>query len=229
MFSGLNFESQRHLYFIEGVNYPSVSSLVHTHEHPVDFEAKLPACARREGVTVDELRATWRKTNKDACDLGTDTHDFLEHFTGLEQPSNGYEKAGIQFLVDILQDFDIVAKEIRMYSRKYQFAGTSDLLLLHRFSGQLYIADYKTNKDLFKSYDQLRTPFNLLDSSPFNKYQIQLSYYQVMLEEAKLPIAGRKLISLRADGTYKVFDTADFTEDLKEIMDKKRTVYDNNW
>jgi len=233
MFSGLNFDSRRHLYFVEGINYPSVSSLVDTHARKVDFESILPHSAAKKGVSVEELRQEWKRTNKTACDLGTDTHDFLEHFTGLEQPKTPQEKAGIKFLVDIQKDYEIVAREIRMYTRKYQYAGTSDLLLRHKVSGGLVIADYKTNKDLFKAYDNLKHPFSFFEASPYNKYQIQLSYYQIMLEEANLFVDQRMLVALREgedkEGEYKIFNTADLTEDLREILNKERTVYENHW
>src|SRR5690349_15930537 len=97
MFADLNFESQRHLYFVNGLIYPSVSSKVEGHVAKVDFEKILPHCARKEGVTVDELRERWKKTNKDACQLGTETHEFLEEFDGLQSTTTAFQEAGVKF------------------------------------------------------------------------------------------------------------------------------------
>ena len=108
-----------------------------------------------------------------------------------------------------------------MFSKKYKYAGTADLLLLEKATGNVLLADYKTNKDLFKSYDLLHSPFEYLESSPYNKYQLQLSYYQIMLEEIDIKISDRLLVYLKIDGTYRVFNTVDFTEQLKSYLDKK--------
>lgn len=230
VFSDLTFDKQRHLYFLEGENLPSTSKKVQGHEEEVDFEAILPWCAIKEKVTVDELRETWRQTNKTACDLGHDTHDFLEVYNGLQVPNNGHELAGINFLKDILKDYDIVVKEVRMYSRKYKYAGTADLLLRHRITGELVLADYKTNKDLFKTHGFLKAPFDYLEHHPYNKYQLQLSYYQIMLNEAGIHISDRIIVYLRADGTYKIYNLVDFTEYLKQHLEStKEVTNDYNW
>ena len=86
MFSDLQFDSQRHLYFVEGVKYPSVSSRVELHAPKFDAEKILPYSAKKEGVTVDELRRKWQTINKSACDLGHEVHEFLENFSGIETP-----------------------------------------------------------------------------------------------------------------------------------------------
>lgn len=221
MFSGLSFDSQRHLYFWQGVRVPkSVSAKVEEHEYPFDERKWLPICAKRDNVTEHELRHKWQTTNKEACDLGTETHEFLERYSGLESPTTAQQKAGIQFLKDTLVEHEIVAKEIRMYSRKYNYAGTADLLLRHRTTGNLILADYKTNKDIFKTFGLLKNPFQYLESHPYNKYQLQLSYYQIMLEEINCCISDRLLVYLKADGTYKTFNTVDFTTHLEDYLNK---------
>lgn len=227
-FSTLQFEPKTHTYTESGEILPSVSGKVNNHAPKFDAEAILPLSAKKEKVTVDELRRRWQTTNKSACDLGTDTHDFLENFTGLETPDTPQKKAGIAFLSDYSKDYEIVAKEIRMFSPRYRFAGTADLLLYNKVTDELVIGDYKTNADLFKAYDFLYAPFETMESSPFNKYQLQLSYYQIMLDEALtkigIRVSGRKLISLKVDASYRVFETIDFTTELISILNANRRV-----
>lgn len=222
MFSGLQFESRRHLYYVEGENHISVSKKLEEFEHPFDEGKWLPLCAKKEKISEHELKHKWQTINKEACELGTETHDFLERYTGLETPKTPQQKAGIKFLRDYGQEYEIVSKELRMYSRKYKIAGTCDLLMRHKETGLLILPDYKTNKDIFKAYDFLKDPFSYLEAHPYNLYQLQLSFYQLMLEEINLSISKRLLVHLRADETYRVFETVDFTEYLSEYLQKQR-------
>ncbi len=229
MFSDLNFESRRHLYFVEGEIYPSVSAKIDTHSPKFDESYWLPRSAKKEKTTEAELQKKWHTKRDNACTLGTNTHDFLERYTGLEIPRTPQEEAGIKFFKDILVEHDIVLREVRMYSRKYKYAGTADLLLYNRITDQLILADYKTNADLFKSYDYLFAPFDTLEATPYNKYQIQLSYYQLMLEEINCHISERMLVYLKDDSTYSIFNTYDFTETLTDHLSQKRVVHANHW
>lgn len=218
MFSDLIFEDRRHLYFVDEKRLPSVSKLVEHHQHPFDENKWLPIIAKRDNVSIHELKHKWLTINQEACDLGHTTHNFLEKFSGIQTPSSPQQIAGIKFFKEILKEYDIVAREIRMYSRKFGYAGTADLLLYHRLTGEYVLADYKTNKDLFKTYGLLKTPFDYLENNPYNHYQLQLSYYQIMLDEVNINISKRLLVYLKADETYKIYELFDFTEYLKSYL-----------
>jgi hypothetical protein len=84
--------------------------------------------------------------------------------------------------------------------------------------------EYKTNGDLFKCYkgQTLLAPFDYLESTPYNKYQLQLSYYQLMLEEIGIKVSGRKLIYLKADATYRIFDLIDITAEIIDFENSKQ-------
>lgn len=222
MFSGLTFESQRHLYFWEGERvHKSITGLVEDHADEFDEAKWLPICAKKEGMTEHELKHKWQTINKQGCELGSETHDFMEMYTGLETPSSPQQVAGIAYLKEALEEYDIVYRELRMYSRKYKFAGTTDLLLKHKITGEYVLADYKTNKDLFKAYGMLKPPFQYLENHPYNKYQLQLSYYQMMLDEINIHVSKRVLVYLRADATYLVYPTWDFVESLHDYLNNK--------
>lgn len=230
VFSDLKFDSQRHLYFLDNINYPSVSSLVEKHSSKFDAEAILPYSVAKieketkEVLTVDELRAKWKKINEDACNLGTETHNFMESFTGIETPTTPQQKAGVKFIYDYSNEYEIVFRELRMFTRKYKYAGTEDLILEHKKTRHIIPADYKTNKDLFKVYKRmpLLAPFNFLEATAYNKIQLQLSYYQIMLEEeAKMKIEDRLLVYLGSDGNYKIYHTYDYTDMLKKYLTHK--------
>lgn len=232
MYSDLTFDSQKHLYYWKGNRVPySVTGLVNKHAHKFDpdkivygdkslIELSARKASRESGqtVTTHELRHKWQTINTTACDLGTKVHNFLERFTGLETPTCPQEVAGVSYIKDLYGKYEISFRELRAYSRKYNFAGTMDIPLKVIGKDEYIIDDYKTNGDLFKAYDNLKPPFEYLESSPYNKYQLQLSYYQIMLEEIGLKIVDRRVVYLKADGTYKIFPLLNYTKEIKQYL-----------
>jgi hypothetical protein len=236
LFSDLEFEERRHLYKVRGISHPSVSRLVESHCPKFDgnkivggnksilyYSAKKASKLEGKEVTEHELQRRWQLINTTACDLGHKVHSFLEDFTGMERPSVPQEVAGIKYIKSLEGKYRVSFRELKAYSREFGYAGTMDLPLeVVGQENQFVVADYKTNGDLFKAYDYMYAPFEYLESSPYNKYQLQLSYYQIMLEEAKLEIVDRHLIHLKADETFQVFPTWNYTAELRDYLRLKQ-------
>lgn len=238
MFSDLTFEDRRHLYYWKGEIVPnSVSALVEKHAPKFDEEFMLPHSVKKynrnleadeirnkdmqaPAMTVEMLRKQWAYIRDEACRNGIETHAFMEKFTGIQTPTSMYQRAGIKFFRDYSGEYEILFRELRMYSRNFKYAGTEDLILQHKKTGEIITADYKTNKDLFKQYkgQRLFSPFDTLDATPYNKIQIQLSYYQIMLEEINCIVADRWLIWLKPDGNYRLFKTFNLCDILRKQM-----------
>ena len=223
MFSDLSFDSRRHLYYLGSEILPSVSKKVADLAPKFNAEKILPYSARKQRTTVPILREQWNNTRDVACAEGTETHTFAEEFNGMQKPLNELQRAAVKFFLEWVHknDYVIIAKECRVYSGKYRYAGTFDLLLQHRYTGKLLLIDYKTNKDLFKSYDYLLPPFTMMEDTPFNKYQLQLSFYRICLQEMGIDIDETYVVWFSRDGRYEILDTSDFTEELKDHMTKQ--------
>lgn len=224
MFSDLRFDEARHLYFVNGDNYPSVSKKLEDHYDKFDKELWLERCSKKEGVPIWELEQKWDNKRDVACDMGHDTHDFLEHYKpGHEHLADiPQKKAGVKFFNDYIHcqnpRYSIIHRELRMIHRGFKFCGTTDLLLWDNIEQCIVIADWKTNEDLFKTYGFLKAPFDHYQSNPFNKYQIQFSYYQLMLMQSKYRIGNRLLIYLSSEGGYTIYPCQDLTKDLANYL-----------
>jgi hypothetical protein len=223
-FSDLCFDEGKHLYTVDGIIYPSVSSFVESHAPKFNAEAILPYSAAKQNKSIQELRQEWDDKRDLRCRIGHTTHSFLERYNGLQLPSTGWEEAGVKFFKEFSKEYDILFRELRMYSREYRYAGTEDLILVHRSTGSIITADWKTNEDLWKSYrsQMLLPPFDWMECHPYNKYQLQLSYYQIMLEEASMNVADRWLLYLKEDGNYELHQLVDFTEELRDHLRTKK-------
>ena len=113
--------------------------------------------------------------------------------------------------------------ELRMYHKVFKFSGTADILLYDTINKCFIIADYKTNKDLFKNFagQKMTKIFSHFLDTPFNHYQLQLSYYQILFEQIGYKVSRRIIIWLKEDGTYEMYDTEDLTSILiKELKNK---------
>ena len=84
------------------------------------------------------------------------------------------------------------------------------------------IPTHNTNEDLFKNYKgkTLLAPFEDLLDSPYNKYQLQLSMYQLLFEQCGFEVESRRIIWLKPNGTYENFKTEDLTQKLLKELTK---------
>lgn len=229
-FKGLEFEEESHKYFFNSKPIKiSVSGLIKNFYEPFDsYEVSLKV-AQRTGVDQKELLKEWDEAGKKAIKTGNKSHLFGEvyPFNRHLEPSNGFEEAIVKFWNDLPEHVVPVIMELRMFHKEFMFAGTADILLFNTITGTFIIGDYKTNKDLFKNYKGIENNwkgkmmtgvFSHLLDCPYNKYQLQLSFYQILFEQTGFKVSSRKLIWLLPDGTYKMYSTDDYTEILKEQL-----------
>ena len=143
------------------------------------------------------------------------------------------EKAIESYYEDILKNLNVypVMPEAKLYIKPEtpigkKYAGTFDILLAYRMpDGRIVfsIHDFKTNRDLKNDFNRqkgnsLLSPFNDMIDEPLSMYSIQLSLYQIGLEQLGLEIVDRNLIWLKDDGTYEKIGTPDLTGKLLKTL-----------
>ena len=226
-FKGLVFHEEGHKYVLEGEKLNiSVSGLIKPYSHPTDWDRVLKETAIRKGVTIEEEAARWKKEADIGCEIGSVAHLFGEKYAldRTLKPSSGYEEAIVKFWND-LPDFIVpLFLELEMYHKDYLFGGTADIILYNKRTKTITIGDYKTNKDLFKNFKQqkMQAPFEHLICCPYNHYQLQLSFYQILLEQflkdTDIKVVARRLIWIKPDATYDIYDLDDYTDVLREQL-----------
>lgn len=222
-FEGLQFKEDVHQYNIDNRKLKSVSYFIKDYAEEFNAMQAAMGVAKKTGKTVVEVLKEWEDMKNSSCDLGTQTHLFGENFvlTGEGEPSNGFEEAIIKFWTELHEDYVPVTFEIKMFCRKMGIAGTADIILYNKVTNKFVIADYKTNKDLFKNFrgKKLKAPFDELLDCPFGKYNIQLSMYQILFEQTGYEVEDRILIWLKPDGTYSLYPTIDLREKINKLYD----------
>lgn len=249
-FSDLMFIESSHQYFVGIQEYPPVSSVCHSFEPYVDWDAIAERKAAKLGMTKEALLEDWHQRNITSTSCGSKTHYFGEQMMNLfigrevnlpfQYTSDGYmipyapkEKAIESYYEDILKNPNVypVMPEAKLYIKPEtpigkKYAGTFDILLAYRMpDGRIVfsIHDFKTNHDLKNDFNRqkgnsLLSPFNDMIDEPLSMYSIQLSLYQIGLEQLGLEIVDRNLIWLKEDGTYEKIGTPDLTGKLLKTL-----------
>lgn len=220
-FSDLTFEPKAHKYFVNGVPIKeSVSKKITRFKKPFNKHSTSLGTANIRGITQQEVLKEWDQTRDESLRVGNEAHLFgeLYAFNRKLRPQSNFDLAIMKFWEDLPDYLVIVAIEAQMYHKTDLWAGTADILLFNKLTGKFIIADYKTNKDLFKNFkgQTLLERFSTYLDNPFNGYQIQLSYYQILIEQLGFEVSHRKIIWLKPNGTYELYDCEDLTQYLRE-------------
>ena len=221
-FKELQFDAQKHSYEVRGKPLTSVSKTIHKYVEKVDFDKIAGFVAKKRGITKAEVLAEWEAKKVASCNQGTSVHIFGENYFKGKEPTNGFEQAIVKFWDNIPEYIEPFLFELQMFSETLGIAGTSDIILFNKRTGKFILADYKTNIDLFKNYKgkTLLPPFDNLLDSPYNKYQLQLSLYQLLFEQCGYEIESRRIIWLKPNGLYENFKTEDLTQKLLKELTK---------
>ena len=202
-------------------------------------------------MTGEEISRAWKANSNKACTHGSERHEFgescywymtgqydriLPAFKGRLTEDGGFEarypkeEATVKFWEDLPACFVPIAVENITYNKKLNYSGTFDMLFYYdaELDGKsedksgFVIFDYKTNKDLYKNFQEkkLLPPFNELLDMPCSLYKLQLSLYQLNLEQLGFKVIGRRLIWLLPDGTYDKIPLESYTKALSEELTK---------
>lgn len=121
-----------------------------------------------------------------------------------------------------------IDSENNPYGIKHDISGTFDALFAFKDSKgewKLSVRDWKTNSSLINDYNikvgnTLLPPFNTSEfiDQPKSIYTLQLSLYQLGIEQLPYKVVDRKLLWLTEDCEYHKIDVRDITNELIESL-----------
>lgn len=227
----------------------SVSETIHQFVPYVDWDEKAQNCALKEGVDVSVIKRRWEENNVKATNSGSLNHLYGEMYhwfvtdninkicdvirpqyeKGYLIPNGEKQNAIQQYNEDLFNVDDMypLMVETQVYTKKY--AGTFDKLIYYKHptdetKSGLIISDYKTNASLSSDYNRkfnvtMSPPFDDLIDEALSHYTLQLSMYQIPLEDIGLKILARRLIWLKSDGTYEQIALPDITKKIRKTLE----------
>lgn len=195
----ITFTENDHLYksIINGkeVKYISGTQFLNKFFPVFDPDGKIAErCAKKENISVEEIKNRWNKKKQVSCRLGTRLHETIED-TLLRRnlrniPEDDNEKNrfnhGIQIGKKFLQKLDILGIEKIIFSPSLKIAGTIDLFAKSKNSNCYIIIDHKTNEiinkeNTFKKF--CLDPISHIPDINFYHYALQLSLYEYLLKK----------------------------------------------
>lgn len=198
----IEFDPEPHQYLLDGEALPSVTKLIHAWFPEFDAEAVAKKKAQREGGSYEALVREWSRKRDEAATFGSKIHAMAEKMilenddrAADDLPENPREQAYLDAVKESLRrirlGYDILETEKIVFSPRLKVAGTIDLLLRSRTTGEFVIADWKTNREIkFSAFRQEVGfgPCRGLENCNFNHYSLQISSYgELLTAEQYLP------------------------------------------
>lgn len=165
----LCFEEKRHLYTVDNTKVAGVTGVTGVLNKPalvywaVNKAVEYLDNTLEPGKAYDEIQLkklleeakfAHRKASGDAADIGTIVHNWIESYIKGENPEppiNEKLKKSTQAFVKWTEENDVkfVLSEKKVYSRKYNFAGTLDFTAYIGKRKQMVIGDVKTSTGVY--------------------------------------------------------------------------------
>lgn len=187
------------------VVYTSGTKFVHKFAAPFDPDGKITeGCARKRGISVEQLKFEWKQKSKDACDMGTRVHatceDFFynrpQRFQPLTEKEFRLMDAGIVAARNFRAKFKILGVEQLVGDVDIQLAGSIDLLAYDPATGTYWILDWKTNEKIERDNRygaKMLEPIHYLPDCNAVHYGLQLSTYEMILRKGAYIAADAKV------------------------------------
>ena len=206
----ITFDEPTHTYTdSEGNDYMPSTRYLSKYYKKFEADKISKMMAEKSGRPQEEILSEWKMKGEQAASDGTKVHKFAEDFFYGKDvaPSSKKEESVVHFFETFFSNGRYVpfAAEQILVDRDRKIRGTADLLVYDYLLKSVVIMDYKTNKDLMKSYGVLNYPVSYLKSNNYNKYTLQLNLYQSMIESLDIIVSDRILIWLTDTGYMPIY------------------------
>lgn len=220
----LKFDPTKHLYWANEKKALSVTGIIGVINKPalIQWAANQASTYWKENIkvgdVVDEVareelyesgRYAHRRFAKKAADIGTLAHNWIEKHIKGEKPAlpvNKMVRTAVEAFLAWEKENDVKfhESEIKIYSKKYKYAGTMDFEAT--VNGKLVIGDIKTSSGIYSEMRfQVAAYRQAREEETGNKYD-----HQVIVR------IGKKLVNDKPDFEIQEFD--DFKQDIKGFL-----------
>jgi len=199
----IEFHPEPHHYILNGEKLDSVTSRIHRWFPQFDAEAVAQRKAEREGLHAATLLQLWERKRDQAATFGTKIHAMAERIiqAGVDHAAddmaeNDRERRYLDAIKAAMERvrpaYDFVETEKIVFSPELKVAGTIDILLRSKRTGEWVVGDWKTNKEIrFQGYREEMGlgPCLALPNCNFAHYSLQTSAYgELLCRETYLPV-----------------------------------------
>lgn len=246
-FQDYKFFEDGHYYTYKDVKVGiSTTGLIHQYSHDFDKFTVSADVARKQGITQYEVLEQWRIENLHSTIKGSMIHEFAqslwEHkdyiFTydnipneidlnRLQKELEIMSRQAINFYNDYKDYYDLVGCEIYLGSTDFDECGATDMILINKYTNDLLIIDFKSNKKIdYEAFrhQKMKVPLQKYDDCNYIHYSLQLNAYAYKLEYITQLKAKDKLIIYFdcLKDNYEVIEVLEMKKEIKEIYENRR-------
>ena len=158
-------------------------------------------------LKIKDARSKYRQVSKDAAEIGTQIHEWIEHFIKdkktPELPKQKEVLLGVTAFLNWVDQHKVkfVHSEKLVYSRKYRFVGTLDAVAI--IDGKRCVVDYKSSSGIYSTF-----------------FYQTAGYQGAYEEETGIALTGNRwIIKLgKTDGEFLAYERDSFKEDFKSFL-----------
>jgi len=235
----IDFDEKNHIYSVDGMPYQiSVTGFIKSFFEEFDVDSVIQKNyakwqsdknSKYYGLSVEEIKNSWKKNAEDASSKGSKLHKDIEAFyNDIKFHNDSIEFNFFLNLNDRLKGkYRPYRTEWTIFDEEIKLAGSVDMCYTDE-ADNFYLFDWKRSKQIKKEnhYRKGKHPLSHLDDANYWHYALQLNIYKYILEKNYIKvISSMYLVRLHSNQEdYEVISIPDLTAEvnlmLKERMHK---------
>ena len=246
-FGKYTFIENGHYYLCNGKRVGiSTTGLFGQYEQKFDSDTMSQKVANKRNISQQEVLEEWRIENLHSTIKGSMIHEFAQSLwegkeykfdyskvpkeINLDRLKNDINKLvpqAINFYNDYKDMYELIGCEIYLGDEDYDECGATDQMMLNKYTNEIALIDYKTNKKIeYESYNhkKMLIPLHKFEDCNYIHYSLQLSDYKFKFEKnTKLKVDETFIVyfNVNADN-YEIIEPLNMEKEVEEILENRR-------
>lgn len=241
------FDSTHTYYYKENKVAISTTGLIHQYSNEFDKWEMSANVARKRGVSQIDVLKEWEIENLHSTIKGSMIHEFAQSLwegnknyifkydnlpdlinkRRLQEELCKMSGQAINFYNDYKDMYDLIGCEIYLGVPDFDECGATDMLLMNKFTKELLVIDFKSNKKIdYESYGhkKMKVPLQKYEDCNYIHYSLQLNAYAYKIEYMTgLKVKDKLLIYFDCNkDNYEVIEPLELRKEVVEIYENRR-------
>ena len=246
-FGKYTFIEDGHYYLCNGKRVEiSTTGLIALYENEFDKETISLQKANDRGISQSEILEEWRIENLHSTIKGNLVHLYAQSLWEHEKFEIDYsnipkeinlnrlkteidilKKQADNFYNDYRDMYELIGCEIYLGDEDYDECGATDIVFYNKYTEEIIIADFKTNKEIKREsyrHKKMLIPLHKLDDCNYSHYSLQLSAYKYKFEKnTGLKVAETFIIYFNTNvENYEIIEPLNVENEIKKIYEIRR-------
>lgn len=246
-FGKFTFIEDEHYYLCNGKKIGiSTTGLISQYEQKFDKDTISQMVANKKGVSQQKVLEEWRIENLHSTIKGSMIHEFAQSLwenkeykfdfsnipkeIDLNRLKSDIKKLipqAINFYNDYKDMYELIGCEIYLGDEDFDECGSADQMMLNKYTGEIALIDYKTNKKIeYESYrhKKMLVPLYKFEDCNYIHYSLQLEDYKFKFEKnTNLPVKEKFIVyfNINADN-YEIIEPLEMKNEVEKILENRR-------